>query len=118
MKLSIEEDVPSHVQVKVEGNVTQRDLEKLADPLSDLLGPGVYDRLVLINLGDSKYIDSSGVGWLLACHKRFRTHGGKLVLHSLQPLVANVLHILRLDSLFHIAANRQAALELTREAQV
>ncbi len=64
---------------------------------------------MLLNLEDSNYIDSSGVGWLLRCNKRFREAGGRLVLHSVPPLALQVFQVLKLDKLFHVAADAETA---------
>ena len=66
-------------------------------PLVELLGPGAYARHVALDLSDSPYMDSSGVGWLLTCHKRLREAGGRLIVHGAQPVVANMLRLLKLD---------------------
>jgi anti-sigma B factor antagonist len=103
MKLSIDRDDGDVVLVNVVGDVTSRELSPISEPLGDLLGPSAYSRLVLLNLNEASYLDSSGVGWLLTCNKRFRNAGGKIVVHSLHPLVANVLKVLKLERVLTIA---------------
>ncbi len=71
--------------------------------------PDVYSRRVLLDLAGTEYIDSTGVSWLLTCHKRCREGGGKLVLHSLNPLVKQVLQVLKLDRVLHIADSADKA---------
>src|SRR5687767_11314486 len=93
MKLSIDSDDGSMVCMKIAGSVTQQEISLLEDPLSDLLGPEAYKRRVCMDLGNTGFLDSSGINWLILNHKRFREHGGKLVLHSLPPLVMNVIKI-------------------------
>lgn len=105
MKLSIDRDDGDVVLINVVGDVTSRELSPIAEPLGDLLGPNAYSRLVLLNLNGASYLDSSGVGWLLTCHKRFRNAGGKIVVHSLHPLVANVMKVLKLERVLTIADN-------------
>jgi len=102
MKLSIARDDGQTVQVAVAGPVTQRELSPFHEPLGELLGPGGYARQVRLDLSNTSYLDSSGVGWLLTCHKRIRQAGGKLILCALHPTVANVLRVLKLDKLFEI----------------
>lgn len=97
MKLSIANDNGQTVQVKVAGKVTQHDFGPVQEPLAELLGPGTYGRKVALDLSDAPYMDSSGVGWLLACHKRMRQAGGSLRVHGAQPIVANMLKLLRVD---------------------
>ena len=102
MKLSIAQDDGQSVRVAVKGQVTQRELAPLTDPLLDLLGPDAYSRQVRLDLSDADYLDSSGVGWLLTCNKRIRQAGGRLTLHSPHPIVTNVLRVLKLEKVFEI----------------
>ena len=109
MQLSITRDDGQTVEVAVVGQVTQRDIDPLRDPLIELLGPGAYARQVRLDLRETTYMDSSGVGWLLLCHKRMRQAGGKLVLVDPHPVVANVLRILKLDRVLAIENSTPAA---------
>jgi anti-anti-sigma factor len=118
MKLSLSEDLPTHVRIKLDGNLTHRELPSEGDPLAVLLGPSVYKRRVLLDLSTAQYLDSSGIGWLLSSHKQFRLNGGKFILHSLQPMVMNVVKLLKLDSLLNLALDQRAALDAVREVAV
>src|SRR5262245_49064250 len=102
MKLAIAKDDSQGVCVTVSGKVTQHDFAPTQDTLVDLLGPTVYSRQVTLDLSDTMYLDSSGVGWLLACHKRMREGGGKLTLQNPPSIVANLLRLLKLATLFGI----------------
>ncbi len=102
MKLSIAQDDGQCVQVAVSGRVTQSDVGPIHEPLGELLGPNAYQRQVRLDLRDTHYVDSSGVGWLLNCHKRMKAAGGKLTLHAPNPTVANLLHVLRLEKVLNI----------------
>jgi anti-sigma B factor antagonist len=112
MKLSIANDNGQMVQVKVAGKITQHDFGPVHEPLVELLGPGAYARQVALDLSDSPYMDSSGVGWLLTCQKRLREGGGKLVVRGAQPVVANMLRLLKLDKIL----SGEASLEDQPEA--
>ena len=72
----------------------------------------VYQKRLLLNLQAVDSIDSSGVGWLLTCHRRFRTAGGTLVLHSLSPFVRDVLKILNMQLVLNLAENDAEALKI------
>jgi anti-sigma B factor antagonist len=102
MKLSIANDDGRCALVAVSGRVTQGDLGPIHEPLAELLGPGAYQRQVRLDLSDTSYMDSSGVGWLLTCHKRMKAAGGKLTLCSPHPTVENVLRVLRLEKVLDI----------------
>ena len=97
------------ISVITEGKITQNDFSPGIDPLAELVGPEIYQRNVLLNLGESDYIDSSGVGWLLNSHKRFREAGGALVLHSLSPMVSQVLRVLKMEQVLQVAPDVTSA---------
>ena len=102
MKLSIAHDDETAVCVELTGKVTQRDLTNHRDPLFDLLGPDGYRRQVRLDLSEASYLDSSGVSWLLACHKRIKEAGGNLSLLHPHPAVAIVLRVLKLERVFEV----------------
>ena len=62
------------------------------------------------------YLDSVGVNFLIRNHKQFQEEGGRFVLHSLPPEAKNLLRLLHLDKVLHLAADENAALELVSEA--
>ena len=115
MKFSIAEDQGQVVQVTIHGCLTQPDIAPPLDPFRQMLGAEAYKRTVILDMRQSNYLDSMCVGWLLSAHKRFRENGGKLVIHSLQPLASNVISLLRLNTVFQLAGDTQKALELARE---
>jgi len=102
MKLSIAKDDGQSVDVSVSGSVTQRELSPYQEPLVELLGPSAYGRRIRLDLRETSYVDSSGVGWLLACHKRMKQAGGKLTLRDPHPTVANTLKMLKLEKVLEI----------------
>ncbi len=109
MKLSIlsREDGLAHVAVT--GKITQEQAALASDPLRELLGPDVYAGKVILHMQDADFVDSSGVSWLLIAHKRFKENKGRIVLHSIQPVVMNVLKVLRMHLVFDLADNEQVA---------
>ncbi|HEX4129421.1 MAG TPA: STAS domain-containing protein [Pirellulales bacterium] len=115
MELVLASDDGDVLRVKTVGRITPETARGTEspkadhEPLAHLLGPQVYGRRVLVNLAESDYVSSSGVGWLLACHKRCREAGGKLVLYALPRTVQNVLKVLKLDSVLHVADDEAEA---------
>ena len=114
MKFSVAEDHGQVAQVTIDGCLTQADISPPLDPFRQILGADVYKRTVLLDMRQSNYLDSMCVGWLLSSHKRFREQGGKLVIHSLQPLASNVISLLRLNNVFQMAGDTEKALQLAR----
>lgn len=92
-----------------EGRVSQSDFEPGRDPMEAMLGVRGFGRKVLLNLERTNYIDSSGIGWLVICHRHFTGAKGKLVLHSVPPRVLQVLELIGLPKVVHIAQDEAAA---------
>src|SRR5262245_47038094 len=100
------------VRFEVVGKITRDCWGQQTDPLSSLFGDGVYQHKCLVSLSHSLYIDSTGVEWLLTAHQRFHREGGMLILHSLTPATKQLLRIMRMDLVLHIAANEREAVGL------
>jgi anti-sigma B factor antagonist len=94
--------------VTIDGRITFATLELGQDPLAQHMAD-IYSRKLIFDLAGTDYIDSTGVSWLLTCHKKCRQSGGKLVLHSINPLVKQVLGVLKLDQVLHLAENAEQA---------
>jgi anti-anti-sigma factor len=94
-----------------EGEISQSSFpSNHANPLEELLGDACYQRCAIIDLGPASFIDSSGIGWLVTCHNRFVAAGGKLILHSVPPMIDQVLRLLRLQTVLFLKRDRAAAL--------
>lgn len=104
-------------RVRVKGRIVQNSLGEQWSSLDRLLSPGEPPRPLLLDLTDADFIDSSGLSWLLMWHKRYCTAGTKFVLHSIQPMVFDVLRTMRLDTVFHIADDEHAGRELAEGAR-
>lgn len=118
MKLQNAGDDGTLIRLQVDGPITQRDFSPGGDPLVDLLGPDVYTRQVLIDLARSPMVDSSGIGWLIGANKRFKEKGGRLVIHSFSPLIANTLKLLKMEKVLNLCPSLRDAETLVREATV
>ena len=110
MDLSIESNDKGVVRVKVKGQIVQTALNMPPEPLGQLLGDGAYGHKVVMNLGEATFIDSSGLGWLLMCHRRFRDAAGRFILHSMPPMVSDVVKVMRLDQVLKIVEDEGSAL--------
>jgi len=100
------------VRFEAVGKITRDCWGQQADPLTSLFGDGVYQHKCLISLSHSLYIDSTGVEWLLTAHQRFHREGGMLILHSATPAAKQLLRIMRMDLVLHMAANEREAIDL------
>ena len=100
MKLSLGKSDGDTFRVLVSGKIIQHDFGPVQEPLEALVGPGIYSRQIELDMSDATYMDSSGVGWLLTCHKRVREAGGRLTITKIQPIIANMLRLLKLSRMF------------------
>lgn len=115
MKLSIQSREADLFHVALSGDVSQKHVSPLEDPLGDLLGDECYRSKVLLDMSGIEGLDSSGVSWLLSCRKRFKRNGGLFVLHSPSPFASDVLRVLNMHRIFRMAGNENEALELVQE---
>ena len=116
MQLHIASQERELLKLQVSGDITQLDFRLENDPLKDLLGPSGYTGKVLLDLGTARMIDSRGVSWLLYCHRRFNEAGGKLILHSIPPVIDGVLQLLKMPLILKMAHDEMAAERLAAGA--
>jgi anti-anti-sigma factor len=115
MNLRLVSDDGDVLRLEMVGQVVQSESVPRSELLSQLLGPPGYARNVVLSMAETHFIDSSGLSWLVVCHKRFCQAGGKLVVHSLAPPIIELLKLMRLDLALHVAQDEAAALEFVRE---
>jgi anti-anti-sigma factor len=108
MKLSLVSSADGACNVACSGELTMLDVEG-ADPLEALIGPDVFGRPVFLDLGRTTYMDTAAVGWLIGLHKKFKQAGGRLILHSIPPLVDQMFQLLKLPAILHVASDEVAA---------
>jgi len=70
--------------------------------------------LFAIDLLKVDYLSSSGVAILVGLKRRVETRGGKIVIYHLQPIVRDLLSVMKLDRFFTIADDEERALALFR----
>ncbi|QNN21390.1 STAS domain-containing protein [Planctomycetales bacterium ZRK34] len=64
---------------------------------------------LVVDMTEVPYMDSSGVATLVEALQRQRKHNGKMVLCGLQPKVLSIFEIARLDMVFTIVEDLDAA---------
>jgi anti-sigma B factor antagonist len=69
---------------------------------------------VVVDLSAIDYLSSSGIAVLVGLKRRVELQNGKLVLCRVQPLVCDLLGVMRLNQYFTIAADENEALALLR----
>ena len=87
--------------VDVNGRITLGDGARLMrDKIAELLKAGKSQ--ILLNLGEVSYIDSSGIGELVAAFTSVTNRGGQLKLLSLTKNVEGLLQITKLYTVFEV----------------
>lgn len=109
MKLTLISRTPELTLVACEGHVTQITLHASGDPLESLLSPGACAETILMDLSQAQFIDSSGVGWMLKCHKHCKQAGGRIIYHSAPPLVRQTLELLQMGKVLSLAKDAKTA---------
>ena len=81
----------------------------LRDTVKDLLAKG--QKKILVNLGEITYIDSSGIGELVAAFTSTRNQGGELKLLHLTRKMHDLLQITKLYTVFDVKDDEAAAIK-------
>ena len=90
------------------------ELGLLRDEVKKLIADGAK-RLVL-NLGEVNYIDSGGLGTLVALHTTAHNAGGTIKLANLTKRVGDLLQVTKLLTVFEVHNSEYEALEAFRTA--
>jgi anti-sigma B factor antagonist len=102
MPLTIDTREVSHVTIlDVHGRIILGpEIGTLRTAVHDLVAQG--KKKIILNLADVDYLDSSGVGELVASFTTVRNAGGELKLLNLTQKVHDVLHVTKLYTVFDI----------------
>jgi anti-sigma B factor antagonist len=71
---------------------------------------------VVLNLGEVNYIDSGGLGTLVALHVTAKNAGGTIKLTNLTKRVGDVLQVTKLLTVFEVYNSEAEAIEAFRKA--
>lgn len=96
-------------EVRLSGRITSDVVANRGNHLREVLGESALSGRLLVDLGGTDFLDSSGIGWLLEQHRKCKRAGGHLVLHSIPPMVSRVIQLMNLHHAFHIAADAASA---------
>ena len=101
------------------GNVTIVDLSgkmvasetsgRLKDKVTSLLFQG--DKRIILNLANVTYVDSSGLGELVACHGSAVRNGGEVKLANAAKRINDLLVMTRLLTVFDAHDSEEAAIK-------
>ena len=85
----------------------------LRDSLYELVQAQPSPRFA-VDLGKVDYLSSSGVAILVGLKRRVETKGGQMVIYHLQPIVHDLLGIMKLDRFFTISEDEARAVASVR----
>ena len=93
-------DIGEHKVISVSGEVDLYNVSELKKALFSVTD-GTYSSVV-VDLKDVNYMDSSGIGALVAGQKKMRAHNGRFALINIHDDVLNILKLATLDRFFSI----------------
>lgn len=103
------------VVVAVRGEVDLATAPALKSRLLDLVTAGVTE--IVVDLSNTEFLDSTGLGAVVAAYKRVRAHDGHLKLVATSSRVKRVFEITNLDRVVPIVGSVEEACALTVEPE-
>ncbi|WP_426999216.1 STAS domain-containing protein [Pseudarthrobacter sp. N5] len=94
MELSYEDKV-SYAEIKAIGRLNMVSAPKLREFVAGIVAAG--SNRIVVNLENTAFMDSSGLGALIGCLKVARQAGGDLRIAGVQPQVKMVLELTSMD---------------------
>jgi anti-sigma B factor antagonist len=88
------------------GEVDLQHSPKLRKVLMDLM---LDRRMVVVDMSQVEYIDSSGIASLVEAYQMARRNGSRFTLAAVSPPALRVLQLARLDKVFAIVESVEAA---------
>ncbi len=85
------------------------DTDKLRDLVADFIEQG--NKCLIFSLSKLNYLNSSGIGALIASHATYARSGGKVCLAGIQNNVQNLLVITKLIDIFDVHDTLEDAIE-------
>jgi anti-sigma B factor antagonist len=96
------------IVVRVSGEIDSTTAERFREQLVGYIGETT--RHLVVDFGDVTYINSSGLGALVAAYKRVRSSDGSLKLCRVRGTIAAVMGLIRLDKMVEIYDTEEQAL--------
>ncbi len=95
-----------HKVIEVVGDVDLYNVSELKQAIFNLVENEETESLI-IDMKETNYLDSSGIGALVAGQKKIKMKGGSFALLNIKDEVLNVLRLATLDQFFTIYENEQ-----------
>lgn len=100
---------PSPRILSIEGELDMNNVPLVREQLAAVVAQQVPQ--VLLDLSGLSYIDSSGLALFIENLQRIQAYGGKLRLFGLRESVRQIFEISRLDQVFQLFPDKDAALQ-------
>ena len=100
--------------IAVRGEVDLFTAPALKDALTDAIEANV-DRIV-VDLTETRFLDSTGLGVLIGALKRLRARDGRLTIVNVDESIAKTFEITSLDQILTICATRDEAIAALDQA--
>ena len=100
---------PGFVEIRASLNDTQS-LDEVKKAIAD------GNKRIVLNLGETNYIDSGGLGTLVALHIAAHNGGGTIKLANLNKRVGDLMQVTKLLTVFEVHGSEYEALEAFRSA--
>ena len=101
---------PDIVMVQISGGISLgRECQTVEWTVDDLIRDN--KKKVVFDLSGLDHMDSSGIGIIVMCCARMKEAGGELRLASLQPRIAELMKVTRLDQIMRFYPTAAAAIE-------
>jgi anti-sigma B factor antagonist len=89
--------------------VASENLGRLKDKVTSLIFQG--EKRIVLNLGNVSYVDSSGLGEMVACHGSAVRNGGEVKLANVGKRINDLLVMTRLLTVFDSHDTEEAAVK-------
>jgi anti-sigma B factor antagonist len=110
MRIQLTPIEPDIVLVQITGRISVgRDCEDVELAVDELIRGS--RKKVVFDLSELNYVDSMGVGILVMCSGKLKRAGGELRMASLQPRIAELMKITRLDQILCFYPTTAVAIE-------
>ena len=103
-------DVQGVSIVHLQGPITLgEDTRRLRDMIRQMLDEG--KQKIVFNMADVPYMDSSGLGELIAAHTTAKHRGGRLKLMKLSPRVQDLVTLTKVHRVFEVYPDEDSAVQ-------
>ena len=92
--------VDNHVLVSLSGSIYVEEAAQIRESLIGYIDNG--HKTFVVDLGNVDYIDSSGLGTLVAIQKRALQNDGSVIIKGMKGLVKDLFELTRLNKVFEI----------------